>query len=559
VSKTAEWLASVGMAEYDKCFAENRIDLSVLPYLTDQDLKDLGVALGDRRKMLRAIRELRGAVSATPGPGPALRSEEAAERRQLTVMFCDLVGSTALSTELDPEDLWEIIRVYHRHCRAVIVEYGGFVARYMGDGMLSYFGYPQAYEDNAERAVRASLKLVRAVTKLDARPGKSLQVRVGIATGLVVIGDLLADEPPHECEVVGETPNLAARLQALADPNTVVVDSNTHRLVGHLFEYRVLGPFSLKGFQNPATVWQVTGVSAVDNRFEALHVTSTAFVGRDKETELRSPLVGPGHMQIQKAHSTGLTPFVGRVRELELLARFRPESGGVRVIDIVGEPGIGKSRLLHEFRGRLAEHRIFVLSGSCWPHHTQTALRPFIEVARRAFRLAAEDAEAEVARKLDAGLARLGLATEQNVALLLNLLGLNPHVGALHGLDEVIVGLRTRQLLLSALRARSLAMPVLMMLEDLHWIDNASQELLARLIAEKGTGPLAILHTRRPKYQPPWGGAQTTTTLLIEPLATSESAQIVQARLSAPDLAGTLVRLIADRAEGNPLFAEEIA
>jgi class 3 adenylate cyclase len=558
LSRTADWLASVGLAEYSKCFAENRIDLSVLPHLTDQDLKDLGVVLGDRRKMLRAISELRGAVPGTPGPGPALRPEEAAERRQLTVMFCDLVGSTALSTELDPEDLWEIIRIYHRDCGAVIVEYGGFVARYMGDGMLSYFGYPQAYEDNAERAVRASLKLVRAVTKLDARSGKSLQVRVGIATGLVVIDDLLADEPPHECEVVGETPNLAARLQALADPNTVIVDSNTRRLLGHLFEYRVLGPFSLKGFQSPVTVWQVTGVSAVDNRFEALHVTTTAFVGRD-ETELPSPPGGPRHTQIQRAHSSGLTPFVGRVRELELLASFRPEAGGVRVIDIVGEPGIGKSRLLHEFRGRLTGHRIFVLSGNCWPHHTQTALRPFIEVARRTFQLGAEDAEADAARKLDAGLTRLGLATKQNLALLLNLLGLKRPVGALHGLDEVMVGLRTRQLLLSVLQARSLITPVVMVLEDLHWIDNASQELLARLIAEKDTGPLAILHTRRPSYQPPWGEAQTTATLLIEPLAISETTQIVQARLGALDPAATLVRLIADRAEGNPLFAEEIA
>jgi class 3 adenylate cyclase len=288
VSTIAEWLASLGMSEYAERFVENRIDLSVLSDLTDQHLKDLGVALGDRLKMLRAIRELAGTAPTTPQPAASVAPivQDSAERRQLTVMFCDLVGSTALSTRLDPEDLREIISGYHRHCAEVIAKHGGFVARYMGDGVLAYFGYPQAHEDDAERAVRAGLVLAGAATKLDAGSGTALQVRVGIATGLVVVGDLIADDPSHECEVVGETPNLAARLQALAEPDTVVIDSNTRRLLGSLFEYRALGPLPIKGFDAPVVVWQVARVSAVDRRFEALRATTTPLVGRDEEIDL---------------------------------------------------------------------------------------------------------------------------------------------------------------------------------------------------------------------------------------------------------------------------------
>src|SRR5215472_12501199 len=225
------------MVEYTERFVENRIDLSVLRDLTDQDLKDLGVVLGDRRKMLRAIAGGGSIAFAASGPGGVAEPgpQDVAERRQLTVMFCDLVGSTALSTRLDPEDLRDIIGAYHRHCSELIVKHGGFVARYMGDGVLAYFGYPQAHEDVAERAVRAGLILVGAKARPDAGSGTALQMRVGIATGLVVVGDLIADDPSHESEVVGETPNLAARLQSAAAPDTVVIDSNTRRLLGYLF------------------------------------------------------------------------------------------------------------------------------------------------------------------------------------------------------------------------------------------------------------------------------------------------------------------------------------
>jgi len=229
MEEIADWLKKLGMAEYAERFAENYIDYSVLRDLSDQDLKDLGIALGHRRKMLRAIAELHGMALASPQFASEPSRHDALERRHLTIMFCDLVGSTALSTRLDPEDLGGIISAYHRHCADVIVKHGGFVARYMGDGVLAYFGYPQAHEDDAERAVRAGLILVGAGARPDAGSGTALQMRVGIATGLVVVGDIIADDPSHESEVVGETPNLASRLQSVAAPDTVVIDSNTRQ------------------------------------------------------------------------------------------------------------------------------------------------------------------------------------------------------------------------------------------------------------------------------------------------------------------------------------------
>src|SRR6202158_5898128 len=263
MQQIADWLKNLGMAEYAERFAENRIDFSVLPDLTDHDLEKLGVLLGDRRKMLRAIRELADDTPVTSHP-PAVaeaRPQDAAERRQLTVMFCDLVGSTALSAKLDPEDLRGIFGAYHHCCAALVERNGGFVAKYMGDGVLAYFGYPQAHEHDAERAVRAGLALVEAVPTLATAAGTPLHVRAGIATGLVVVGDLLGAGAAQEQAVVGETPNLAARLQALAKPNQIVIADATRRQIGGLFEIRDLGPQALKGFAAGQQVWRVVGES----------------------------------------------------------------------------------------------------------------------------------------------------------------------------------------------------------------------------------------------------------------------------------------------------------
>ena len=329
MQQIADWLKRLGVEQYAHCFDEHDIDFSILRDLTDQDLEKIGVqSLGHRRKLLRAIADLNdikksapaAAIAAAAAPA-APRPLDFAERRQVTVMFCDLVGSTALSARLDPEDMREIMSAYHHRCAQVIGRSGGFVAKYMGDGVLAYFGYPQAHEDDAERAVRCGLALVDAACRLQTGHGANLQVRIGIATGVVVVGDLIGEGAAQEQGVVGETPNLAARLQTLAEPGQVVISPSTRRLTGGLFEYGDLGRVVLKGLADPIQAWQVLAASAVQSRFEAQHETS-------------------------------LAPLVGREEELELLFRRwnQASQGEGRVVLITGEPGVGKSRLTAALR-----------------------------------------------------------------------------------------------------------------------------------------------------------------------------------------------------------------
>jgi class 3 adenylate cyclase len=326
MQRIADWLKKLGMSEYAERFAENDIEIDILPELTDHDLERLGISLGYRRRILRAIRELGGSpraagqTAAAVSPAP----HDSAERRQLTVMFCDLVGSTALSVELDPEDLRGIIADCHRCCTELVESNGGFVARRMGDGVLTYFGYPQAHEHDAECAVRAGLALVEAVQKLRAAPGVALQGRVGIATGLVVVGDLIGTGTAQEQAVVGETPNLAARLQATAEPGAVVIESRTRRMTGGLFEYRDLATAALKGFAENVRRWQVLGADMTVSRFEALHATTTPLVDRDEEIDLL------------------------------LRRRDQAKRGEGCVVLISGEPGIGKSRIAQIIVERLS-------------------------------------------------------------------------------------------------------------------------------------------------------------------------------------------------------------
>src|ERR1700720_2423160 len=288
------WLRSLGLGKYEAAFRENDIDETVLPSLTHENLKELGVAsLGHRVKLLDAIAALRNDASGkapsvdagTTSSTPSAHPEDRAERRQVTVMFSDLVGSTALAGRMDPEDLREVISSYQKCVARTVERFGGFVAKYMGDGVLVYFGYPQAHEDDAERAVRAGLELIQAVGGLKSRA--QLQTRVGIATGLVVVGDLIGSGEAQERGIVGETPNVAARLQGIAEPNTVVIAESTRRLLGHLFDLKDLGPQELKGIAGPAHAWAALRTSSVESRFEALHTTGlTALVGREEELEL---------------------------------------------------------------------------------------------------------------------------------------------------------------------------------------------------------------------------------------------------------------------------------
>jgi class 3 adenylate cyclase len=358
MQQIADWLNTLGLGQYAQRFAENDIDPSVLRDLTDHDLEKIGVSLGHRRRILRAIAELDEAGSKS---APAPRTE--AERRHLTLMFADLVGSTALSTRLDPEDMRKIIGAYQRRCAEVIAKSGGFVARYMGDGILAYFGYPQAHEEDAERAVHAGLELIEAVGKLDDGAGSALHMRVAVATGLVVVGDLRSVGVAQEHEVVGETPNLAARLQTLAEPDTVVISGSTRRLLGDLFETRALGTVSVKGFGAPVPVWQVTGASAVDSRFEALRRDSIE------------------------------TPLVGREEEIELLLRRwqQAKRGDGCVVLISGEAGIGKSRIAQTVLARLSGEPHIRLRYFCSPHHTDSAFYPIIRQLERAAGFERED------------------------------------------------------------------------------------------------------------------------------------------------------------------------
>src|ERR1051325_4720402 len=340
----AEWLRSLDLGLYEPAFRDNAIDGQILTSLTGEDLKEIGVGpVGHRRKLLEAIAALStGEPSLVLERSDLARAPEthkSAERRQLTIMFCDLVGSTALAARLDPEDLGEVLAAYHRAVSAAVAAAGGFVAKYMGDGVLVYFGYPQAHEDDAERAVRAGLGVIETVGRLDVQ-SVSLRARIGIATGLVVVGDLIGQGSAQEQSVVGETPNLAARLQALAEPDAVVIGASTRRLVGDLFEVRDLGAVEVKGIAAPVPAWQVLRPSVAASRFEALR-------------------------------GAALTKLVGRDEEIDLLLRrwARAKAGDGQVVLVSGEAGIGKSRLTAELVVRLQAQPHFRLPYFCSPYH----------------------------------------------------------------------------------------------------------------------------------------------------------------------------------------------
>jgi class 3 adenylate cyclase/predicted ATPase len=518
------WLRGLGLERYELAFCDNDVDERVLPSLTAQDLTDLGVTLvGHRRRLLDAIAAL-GAEVPT-GPSREAQSQAGAERRQLTVMFCDLVGSTALSTRFDPEDLLELIGSYHRAVAKVVAGFDGFVAKYMGDGVLVYFGYPRAHEDDAERAVRAGLGSIDAVGRLDVKSA-TLQARVGIATGLVVVGDLIGEGSAQEQSVVGETPNLAARLQALAKPGALVIAASTRRQIGNLFEVEDLGPQPLAGFTEPQHAWRVVGDSGVLSRFEALRSEATPLVGRDEELDL-------------------------------LRRRWRQaKSGAGRAVLISGEPGIGKSRLTAALSQAIQDEPYTRLRYFCSPHHQDSALYPFITQLEHAAGFARDDAADQKFRKLRILLAPAARGDDET-ELLAELLAL-PNTAA----DLNFSPQRKRQKLFEALlhqlEALAQTRPVLMIFEDAHWIDPSSRELLELMFVRAPGLRVLLLVSFRPEFQHGWSGQPHVSVLALYRLGGQDGAALVERLAGNAGLSHAIVEEIVERANGVPLFVEEL-
>jgi class 3 adenylate cyclase/predicted ATPase len=534
MQQIADWLEKLGLGQYAQRFAENDISFVILPDLTDQDLEKIGVAsLGHRRLMLRAIAELKPVDRVTPTPDTAASAPstsgkmDTAERRQVTVMFTDLVGSTALSARMDPEDLREVISAYQRCVAETVRRFDGFVAKYMGDGVLVYFGYPQAHEDDAERSVRAGLELVEAVCGL--KSSTPLQTRVGIATGLVVVGDLVGSGAAQEHGIVGDTPNLAARLQAVAEPNTVVIAESTRKLLGNLFELEDLGTPDLKGITGSVRAWAALRAASVESRFEALH-------------------------------AGGLTGLVGREEELELLLRrwSKAKTGEGQVVLLSGEAGIGKSRLTAALLERLATEPHTRLRYFCSPQHTDSPLYPIIGQMERAAGVTHDDALPIKVDKLDAVLVQTS-TSKQDAALFAEMLSL-PNDGRYPALDPDPQ--RRRQKTLEALNLQmevlSRSNPVLMIVEDVHWSDPTSLEAFSRAVASIANDRVLMILTFRPEFESPWIGRPHVTFLSLNRLAQRDIDVMIDGVVGNKSLPVSIRKDIIERTDGVPLFVEEM-
>lgn len=454
-----------------------------------------------------------------------------AERRQITVLFTDMVGFTTFSERSGEEAAFTLMRRLAKLMDEAVREQGGAVQGFTGDGIMAVFGAPIGGEDAPLRACRAALSILQKLkasgADLEVKHGLRPQFRIGLNTGMAVVGKVQGGTDAA-VTVLGDTVNVAARLQALAGADSVVMSGATYRLVQGMVDASFSGEHQMKGKSEPQKVYRLDAVRQGVARFET-------------------------------AVSRGLNAFVGRERELEALERgLAGAHSQLRVIDLMAEPGMGKSRLVHEFRQRIGKERAFVLSGSCSPEGQQTSFFPLIEVVRGSFRIGAREAEKDIAQKLEMGLVGLGLHSPRNLGLLLHLLGLKAPDGALTGLDGVLIGLRTRELLHQLLKARCRLSPVVMVIEDLHWIDSVSEEVLGGLVDSEAKMQLLLIHTRRPEYKPPWLDRTVVSALHLQPLPAGDIRRLVQTRLGSEALPEALARDVVEKAEGNPLFAEEI-
>jgi class 3 adenylate cyclase len=525
-------LETIGLAQYADAFHANDIDIDLLGQLDDQILKDIGVSsAGHRLRIRNAIAKLNPAVPLTKNDNVASAASEtpaaSAERRQVTVMFSDLVGSTALSARMDPEDLREVISAYQKCVAETVQRFGGFVAKYMGDGVLVYFGYPQAHEDDAERAVRAGLELIAAVSAL--KTASPLQTRVGIATGLVVVGDLIGSGEALERGIVGETPNLAARLQGIAEPNTVLIAASTRKLIGNLFELQDLGPKDLKGIAEPVTAWAALHASSVESRFEALRTATTPLVGRDEEIGL-------------------------------LMRRWTQAIAGDGCIVLIsGEPGIGKSRLTEALHARIRMEPHTRLRFFCSPYHQDSALHPAIAQLERAAGFHRDDTVEERLSKLEALLAQAANDVTGVAPLFADLLSI-PTGERYPALNLTPQKRKEKTLLALVAQAEGLAFrhPVLMIFEDVHWADPTTRELLDLLIDRAPRMRLLVLITYRPEFSPTWVGLPHVNLMTLSRLLLRQRAELISQMTGGKTLPREITEQIVERTDGVPLFIEEL-
>ncbi len=529
------WLQTLGLERYAQLFAESEVDLEALCLLGEQDFEKLGVPLGPTKKLLKAIAELNGAEAsaATPQAVPdqthtARAPGAEAERRQLTVMFCDLVGSTELATKLDPEHLRDLMQAYQRTCGEVIERYDGHVAQYLGDGLMVYFGWPQAHEDDAVRAIRAALEVVDAVSRLKA--AAPIRARVGIHTGLVVVGETGQGDASIPKAAVGETPNIAARLQSLAEPSSVVVSERTRSLAAGLFDYADMGTHPLKGVSEPVRLSRVLGTRATESRFDA------------SSTEV------------------ALTPLVGREEEIALLLRRwqQAKEGEGQVVLVGGEPGIGKSRLARVLRDRLGQERHKVLRYQCSPYHVNSALYPAIEGFERAAGFTREDSPEQQLNKMEAVLAGSAQEVAACAPLFASMLSLPIERYPALNLSPQKQKEKTLEALASQIEALAQRQPLLMLWEDTHWIDATSQEFMDLLVPRLRHLPVLVMVTYRPESTPRWTDQAHVTTLGLNRLGRRQGAELLAKLTGGKPLPQEVLDQVLAHTDGVPLFIEEL-
>ena len=532
-NKITAWLEALGLDEYQELFAAQRIDYEVLPELTDADLKDLGIPLGPRKKLLKSISKL------TPDTGPAVIHEATAvstpdaERRQLTVMFCDLVGSTELSQILDPEDMREVNRAYQDACKKAIERYDGYVARYMGDGVLAYFGYPMAHEDDAQRSLLAGLEVVDAMRAVNSKVGNiistALRVRVGIATGPVIVGDIIGDEASMESAVVGETPNLASRLQGIAGEDTVIVSAATYELTRKQFQFEDLGAQHLKGFDDTVQCWCVKHERTGGSRFEA-------------------------------SAGENLTPFVGRSEELEILKRrlHIARSGEGQVILVSGEAGIGKSRLAQSLHEHMDDDDLF-RSYQCSPVHSSSAFYPVIANIERNAHINLGDSSVTKLEKLKGLAADSGFNKTEDMQILSALLNLSidTRISDIEP-DPEKRKARIFELLIRQLEFHATQKTIVYLFEDVHWIDPSTLDLLGRFVDKIRDLPALLIVTSRPGFTAPWTDLAHVQVETLNRIPARQASEMIGRLAGDKELPEEIIAQIIDHTDGIPLFVEEL-